>query len=416
MNCTKCGKEIEDGESKICEECKNSLLVDLQNEQEETKENLNQKEFKVKKENVRKNKKKYKSLIVLVFICLMFFAIIGINYKTNFISKYVFKNNIVGSEIGNNNNNFGYANIQKDWIYYMSFSDDSMEVSINKIREDGTEKTVLVQKDWEIYSINVVGEYIYFIAYEPITKEDGTTAQYKNNKIYKMSLDGKELTVINDNEFSDECRAIYVIKDKIFYIGSDYNIYKMDTNGENKTKINDNQTGYIGVTDKYILFNDYPENPQSETDFVTYIMDLDGKNIKAVNGQRLYNANIEGNYIYYVNGENSEIHRIKVDGTEDTKIYSSKAYNMNISGDYIYYLDFKTENSENTDEAICIHRIRKDGTDHQVIVEMENYSSFINVIGDWIYYTDHNDNSYYINLIKNDGSEKVNLYTYNFQG
>ena len=34
MNCTKCGKEIPDGENKLCEECKNSLLTDLGNEED----------------------------------------------------------------------------------------------------------------------------------------------------------------------------------------------------------------------------------------------------------------------------------------------------------------------------------------------------------------------------------------------
>lgn len=409
--CTKCGKEITNDENKICEDCKNNLLMDLKSPIEEIEETKNAQEKEVirdfeteKKSNTKIKSKIFVSIIVIILILAVFLA-----------CKMMFSNNNVGVEIGNNNNNFGYATMQNNWIYYMSFSDDSMEVSINKIKTDGTNKTVLAQKDWEIFSINVVGNYIYFIAYEPTTDSNEET-QYKNNKIYKMTLDGKNLTVINDNDFSDECISIYVVKDKVYYIGADYNVYSMDTNGENKTQINSNETGYIGVTDNYILFNDLRENPESETDFVTYIMNLDGSDIRQVNGERLYNANVIGEYIYYVNGENSEIHRIKVDGTEDTKIYNSKAYNMNVSGDYIYYLDFKTENSENPEEKVCIHRIKKDGTEHQIIVEMENYSSFINVIGDWIYYTDHNNNSYYINMIKVDGSDTLNLYTYNFQG
>lgn len=414
MNCTKCGKEIEDSESKICEECKRNLLTNLQSEPEETKESS--KKIKVKKEKSKSNNKLKKMLIILFITIVLICTIVGINYKTDFITKYIIGNNVVGINVGNNSNNFGYANIQKGWIYYMSLSEDSMEISINKIKTNGTKKTVLAQKDWEVYSINVVGNYIYFVAFEPVAETEETTSEYKNNKIYRMTTDGKELTVINDNDFSDDCISIYVIKDKVYYIGSDYNIYSMDTNGEKKTKINDNETGYIGVTDKYILFNDYPENPQSETDYITYIMDLDGSNIRAVNGNRLYNANIVGNYIYYVNEDNNEIRRINMDGTNDIKIYSTRAYNMNVYGDYIYYLDYKTANTENADEPICIHRVKKDGTEHEVIVEMENYSYFINIVGNWIYYTDHNDNSYYINLLKTDGTDKINLYTYNYEG
>ena len=32
MNCTNCGKEILEGEDKICEECKKKLLEELSNE------------------------------------------------------------------------------------------------------------------------------------------------------------------------------------------------------------------------------------------------------------------------------------------------------------------------------------------------------------------------------------------------
>ena len=30
MNCTKCGKEIEDGENKVCEECRAKLVSEIQ--------------------------------------------------------------------------------------------------------------------------------------------------------------------------------------------------------------------------------------------------------------------------------------------------------------------------------------------------------------------------------------------------
>ena len=228
-----------------------------------------------------------------------------------------------------------------------------------------------------------------------------------------MSLDGKELRVINDGEFSNEGVSIYVIKDRIFYVGENYNIYSMDTEGGDRKKINDNQTGFVGITDKYILYNDYAENPTNEYDFVTYVMNLDGSNPRAVNGKRLYNPNIVGDTIYYVNSENNAIHKVKIDGSGDEKIYESRAYNMNVQGDWIYYLDYKDDTS---DDVVCIHKVKTDGTEHQIIVEMENYTSFINVLGDWIYYTDHSDNSYFINLIKTDGSDTMSLYEYNFNG
>lgn len=407
--CTKCGKEIPDGENKLCDECKNSLLTDLENENENSNFTVSKNQ---KEEKKYKTKKVSPVALLLIIIAVLLVVIVCVEIKTKALTNLIFKNDSIGITVGNNNNNYGYANTDGKWIYYMTLSEDASKIDIARIKKDGTEKEVIIEKDWEIYSINVYKNYLYFIAFEPVSDED----TYQNNKIYRMSLDGKELTVINDNKFNDDCRTIYVTNDRIFYIGEDYNIYSMDLLGGDRTKISGNQTGYIGITNDYILYNDYPENPESETDFVTYIMNIDGTNPRIVNGQRLYNPNIIGDEIYYVNGDNSEIHKINVNGENDTLVYKSPAYNMNVSGDYIYYLNYKNENADSEDEPVCIHRVKVDGTGHEVISEMKNYSSFIDVAGDWVYYTDHDDNNYYINLIKTDGNGSVTLYHYGFAG
>ena len=409
--CTKCGKEIPEGDNKYCDDCKNSLLTDID---EDNKFEI-KKDQKVEKEAKPKKTGKIIGIIVAIVIVLAIIGSVCLEISTGMISHIITGKNVIGIDVGNNNNNLGCANIQGNWIYYMSLANDGMEIALNKVKTDGTEKQVLVQKDWEIYSINVVGNYMYFVAFEPTdeVEAEATSTAYQKNRIYKMSLDGKELRVINDGHFSNEGVSIYVIKDRIYYVGENYNIYSMDTEGGDRKKINDNQTGFVGITDKYILYNDYAENPTNEYDFVTYIMNLDGSNARAVNGKRLYNPNIVGDTIYYVNSENNAIHKVKVDGSGDEKVFESRAYNMNVQGDWIYYLDYKDEEAS---DVVCIHKVKTDGTEHQIIVEMENYTSFINVLGDWIYYTDHSDNSYFINLIKTDGSDTITLYEYNFNG
>ncbi len=411
--CTKCGKEIPEGDNKYCDDCKNSLLTDIEND-EDNKFEI-KKDQKVEKEVKPKKTGKIIGIIVAIVIVLAIIGSVCLEISTGMIRHIITGKNVIGIDVGNNNNNLGCANIQGNWIYYMSLANDGMEIALNKVKTDGTEKQVLVQKDWEIYSINVVGNYMYFVAFEPTdeVEAEATSTAYQKNRIYKMSLDGKELRVINDGHFSNEGVSIYVIKDRIYYVGENYNIYSMDTEGGDRKKINDNQTGFVGITDKYILYNDYAENPTNEYDFVTYIMNLDGSNARAVNGKRLYNPNIVGDTIYYVNSENNAIHKVKVDGSGDEKVFESRAYNMNVQGDWIYYLDYKDEEAS---DVVCIHKVKTDGTEHQIIVEMENYTSFINVLGDWIYYTDHSDNSYFINLIKTDGSDTITLYEYNFNG
>ena len=88
---------------------------------------------------------------------------------------------------------------------------------------------------------------------------------------------------------------------------------------------------------------------------------------------------------------------------------------MNVQGKYIYYLNYKDENEDSSDDTVCIHKVKTDGTDHQVVVEIEN-PRFINVLEDWIYYTDTADNNYVINLTKIDGSETRSLYKLDFNG
>ena len=412
-NCTKCGREIPDGDDKLCEECKKSLLTDIENENKdeskfEIAKNQKDNKKKIKSEKNNKTKKINKKLCAIAILIFIIVLLAVLELTTKCFTNLIFTNNKVGISIGNNNNNFGYANKQGNWIYYMTLSEDATKIDINRIKSDGTSKEVIKENDWEIYSINAYKDYLYFIAYEEVQDED----TYQNNKIYKMSLDGKELTVINDNHFSDDCKNIYVTNDRVYYIGENYNIYSMDLYGGDRKLVSKNDTGYIGITDKYILYNDFPENPESETDFVTYIMNIDGTDARPLTGKRIYNPNIVGNQIYYVNGENSEIHKIGVDGKNDTVVYKSPAYNMNVSGDYIYYLNYKNENADSEDEPVCIHKVKVDGTDHQIVCEMTNYSSFINIAGDWIYYTDHDDNNYYINMIKSDGSDTITLYHY----
>ena len=418
-NCTKCGKEIPDGEDKLCEDCKKSLLTDIENENKdeskfEVAKDQENKKNKNKEKKAKKDKKAIKinkkwCAIGIILIAIVVLAILEV--ATNCFSNLILGYNKVGISIGNNNNNFGYANIQGKWIYYMTLNEDATKININRIKSDGTSKEVIAERDWEIYSINAYKNYLYFIAYEE-AKDENT---YLNNKIYKMSLDGKEIIAINDNQFSDDCKNIYVLNDRIYYIGENYNIYSMDLFGGDRRLVSDNGTGYIGISDKYILFNKLAENPESETDYQTYVVNLDGTNPRVINGQRLYNPNIVGNKIYYVNSENNEIHKIDIDGKNDVVVYKSPAYNMNVSGDYIYYLNYKNENADSEDEPVCIHKVKVDGTDHKIICEMQNYSSFINIAGDWVYYTDHDSNNYYINMIKTDGSDTVTLYHFGLE-
>ena len=68
---------------------------------------------------------------------------------------------------------------------------------------------------------------------------------------------------------------MYVVNNSIYYSGTDLKIYKMGLDGQNRELVSDTKTGYLGITDKYILYN---VKADIEEEYVTYIMDIDGKN------------------------------------------------------------------------------------------------------------------------------------------
>ncbi len=429
MNCSRCGKEIPDGENKICEDCQKSLLNEMNSESEENKFKMKKEDEKKKSSKKEKNndgKSKKKKIVIAIIVLVIIAVLVALEFTTNIISNLFLRKNTVGNTIGNIRN-YGYAAYEKQWIYYISPNSDSTKICLNKVKNDGTKKQVILEADYDMLSINAIDGYLYFITIDTteadtlastLPEDEKANIDYVNNKICRMKNDGTELTVINDNEFSNDCYEIYVIKDKVYYIGEDYNIYTMNLDGSNKTQISKNKTGYLGISEKYILYNDYPEGSENlteeeaeNTDYVTYVMNIDGTNARPVNGKRLYSVTLKDDYIYYTNDE-KQICKVKVDGTEDSLVFDTDAYNMNLSGNYVYYMNYKDE--EASDYTVCIYRVKTDGTENKVIKELNTYSSFIDVLGSQVFYMDSSNDQGHIALVNGKDSKEIELYTIDY--
>ena len=113
-----------------------------------------------------------------------------------------------------------------------------------------------------------------------------------------MNLDGSNPEVINDNEFAYDYFDMYIIKNEIYYVGTDYNVYKMDLKGGNRQLVAETGTGYLAINDKYIIYN--KDNADS-SDYITYIRPLNGSEEKAINSARISTPIIEGDFVYYIN-------------------------------------------------------------------------------------------------------------------
>ena len=87
---------------------------------------------------------------------------------------------------------------------------------------------------------------------------------------------------------------------------------------------------------------------------------------------------------------------------------------MNVSGNYIYYLNYEDE--ANSNYTVCIYRVKTNGTTAhpEIIKKLETYSSFIDVMDDWIIYMDSSEKEGFINLLKTDGKEEIKVYSLDY--
>lgn len=343
---------------------------------------------------------KYKFVILLILLILVL-AIVEIT--TGAITD-LFASKEMGNSQGNITN-FGYSVEKNGDIYYVSPSEDMYSTQINCIKSGETDSTVIYQGGYDIRALNIVGNKIYFIS---ISDDETDAEDGIDNKIYKMNLDGSDLTVVSDNDFSYDSYDMQITKNRIYYVGTDYNVYKMDLNGGNKELVAETGTGYVAMNDQYIIYDKIDEETN---DFVTYIRELNGGEQRAITGSKVFTPIIYEGYIYYINAE-EHLAKVLASGGEEQEITNYAIYNMNISNGKIYYLNYKNEESE--DYTIAIYKMNLDGGEQEVIKELENYSSYLNIVGDYAYYMDMNEEKSYIQLVNvNDLTEK-RLYEWSY--
>lgn len=420
MNCTKCGKEIPEGENQICDECQKKILEEISNaekdDEKQKEDDAEKASFKASKEKAKFPKSRISAIIWSIFIIIVAVALGILMFNKSKTEE--------GNTIGNIRN-YGYGAISGNYIYYLSPNEDSSKVGIFRIKNDGSDKKEIYMCDEdlaEIVSINVYGNYIYFIQIG-----DATDDQDVNNKIYRMKKDGSDIQLINDNEFNDNCYEIYVINGYVYYIDVDANVARMELDGSNKEKVVENKTGYLGITKDYIIYNvaNEEQTTQDESDdttsstasYTTYIMNIDGSNQRPIfkEGKRLYSVNIEGDYIYYTN-DSKNICRTRIDSNEEEVISNVEAYNLNVNNGFAYYLNYK--DAENEDYTVCIYKIPLNAEDKTpaLIKELDSYSTFLDIVGNYALYMDSNDTSGSINLVDVENSENIiNLYYLDYE-
>jgi len=109
-------------------------------------------------------------------------------------------------------------------------------------------------------------------------------------------------------------------------------------------------------------------------------------------------VSMQGDWIYGRNNTGT-LYKIRTDGTDLRKLSDDSCFYINVVGDWVYY--------SNGNDYNKLYKIRTDGTGEQKLSDDD--CEFINVVGDWVYYSNRGDNDK-IYKIRTDGTgrRKIN--------
>lgn len=107
--------------------------------------------------------------------------------------------------------------------------------------EKNGEKTRIIDK--KVLSINVLGDYIYFIS------EDD------NNAICRTNIDGEDYTILNE----DTSYLLLVSKDCIFYTNKEGNLYQLSPDGKEAKLISDDNCAWPNTYRDYIIYSSFAD-------------------------------------------------------------------------------------------------------------------------------------------------------------
>ncbi len=300
-----------------------------------------------------------KIILLFLLVCMMMGGITACGNKN--------------STSGNSNANIvngGYITKQDEWLYY------AIDNCLYKCKEDGSEKQKLLSGESVISDINVVGENIYFNDLGLCkAKTDGTDVTkliseenrgiyaigdwiYYGNE-YRLKLDGSGVEKIYDSN-SVAAYTLNIIENWMYFTEADSSgtytaAYKMKTDGSGKQDIFSGYARSMVVAGDWIYFIDMNDNA------ILFKMKTDGTDKKVVTEARVGFLNIVDDWIYYYNYDGG-LYKIKTDGSDKQMIYNGVALNLHIIDDWIYYrTDF-----HNTQ----LYRIKIDGTQNQLFAQL----------------------------------------------
>ncbi|GAA0745042.1 DUF5050 domain-containing protein [Clostridium oceanicum] len=244
-----------------------------------------------------------------------------------------------------------------------------------------------------------------------IAAEDGKRYVYyvnnaNNENLYKIGFDD----MYNRRITKDKVQYVNVLNDYVYY--SNYTdggkLYKSRTDGSDREKLLDDKAAYVTISGEYIYYSNHSDHGR------LYRIKKDGSDAYVDPSGRRHGRqvctdndgskdevayiNIVGDWIYYSNySDGHKPYVVNKDGNYRGKICDEWANCVQVEGDWIYYCS----------GAGIISKVRKTGSGAVVPIKGKvsefNRGFHINAYGDWIYYSNYDDHGK-LYKVKTDGS------------
>lgn len=316
------------------------------------------------------------------------------------------KINDIGNTSGNLANFAQFAS-QGKWIYFTYPANTNGRLGKNLYRsmKDGETGLKLISENTGITSINVVGEWIYYI--DPDNQ----------SSIYKVKADGTGKTRVT----LDSAQQFIVVDDWIYYI-SPVGLYRIKTDGSGQRPIIDgNIRSILFVKDNYIYYSniDTKANGKQPDDYCSiYKVKFDGSDRSKIITDNVLWSIIDGDWIYYTNvSDNYNLYKSKIDGSSKTKILNMPVATFNISNGYIYAC-YQSGNQNINNDIQNIYRLKTDGSnlkrltnnspDRLSSVSTINHILYIYITDEYLFCTASEQSGMLLYRVSLDGSsEKI---------
>lgn len=289
-----------------------------------------------------------KKLLIITLLSFMIITLTGCGSNSSGSSsiKKSMGNTSSGNLSGNLANN-GLVVENEDYIFHALYERNGI-YKLDK-KEDSIFKSEVFIPNIYAYDLNIVGDYLYYVAYESNSPNE--------IEIRKTKVDGSDTETIAKVPSDSYHLQLNVTKDWIYYYSDkEEAIYKISINGGNSEK----------VAEVY-------------ADRGMYVSD---------------------GWIYYGSGK-GKLGKIKLDGSNDTSLFSgsTNSNSMIVDNGYVYFWPYEYNGSHSK-----MYKINSDGSTDIPIQLSERY---INIYNDWMYYSNGYNEGY--SKSKIDGSNKIIL-------